>query len=235
MLNIIYNASCWQTSYITGSIGRDFYGLIEFQAWVTDWLFSRPSPAKTLIKALTVNTAQIHWQSLSQITRQGGNGDEEVHLQTAEKPQRGGELSTTDIISHRDLLISHARHKHKQGDIHRCPAWWRTWRQRREVRLQTWQSGFSWHLQSDWLLTRLVWWTTTISAVCQQAVRSCGTWRWSLLQTDWVTRMAAVRCRDGKLQTNTKRLQTVQHVKYRRKLKTRTVTRPWTVIKSWEW
>lgn len=131
MLNIIYNASCWQTSYITGSIGRDFYGLIEFQAWVTYWLFSRPSPAKTLIKALTVNTAQIHWQSLSQITRQGGNGDEEVHLQTAEKPQRGGELSTTDIISHQDLLISHARHKHKQGDIHRCPAWWRTWRQRR--------------------------------------------------------------------------------------------------------
>lgn len=58
-----------------------------------------------------------------------------------------------------------------------------------------------------------------ISAVCQQTLHSCSKWRRSLGQTEWVTRVGAVIWRDGKLQTNVERLQTVQHLIYRRKLR----------------
>lgn len=146
----------------------------------------------------------------------GGATGTEVHLQTAEKPQRRGELSTTDI-SYWVLLISHARHKHKRISTSVLPDKGHGG----SAGGPTTGMAERFLLTSEWLVTHQVGMANNhISAVCQQTVHSCSTWRWSLVQTDWVMRAgAAVICRDGKLQTNVKGLLIVQHFIYKRKLR----------------
>lgn len=106
----------------------------------------------------------------------GGATGTEVHLQTAEKPQRRGELSTTDI-SYWVLLISHARHKHKRISTSVLPDKGHGGSAGGPTTGMA--EGFSWHL-SDWLLTRLVWRTTTslqsVSRLCTAAAHGGGVW-----------------------------------------------------------
>lgn len=49
---------------------------------------------------------------MSQVTRRGGNGDRGVHLQPGQRKSKGEEsVAQLILISHRALLILHARHK----------------------------------------------------------------------------------------------------------------------------
>lgn len=132
----------------------------------------------------------------------------EVHLQTAEKAQRRGEWSTSDIPPHWLLWSLMQGTKYKQDDIHLCPALMKdmvavqgglNYRRGSEVFLLT-------SVQSDWLLTRLAWWTAASLHVCQQTLAQLqhnGGGVWSKL-TGLQERVAVI-CRDGKLQTNVER------------------------------